>query len=99
MCQKRSTRNAIIRGKRVRVDHCLKHLIENINGPYLHTLGSCCGHHRYPMTIVAYSDADAPGRIFDICSGIDIPRRKKFYKLDKKGFYFIPEVSKEKCGS
>ena len=29
---------------------------------------------------------------FDLVSGIKIPRKKRFYKRDRSGRYFIPEV-------
>ena len=32
------------------------------------------------------------GQIFDLISEVDIPRKKKFYKKDKQGYYYIPEV-------
>jgi len=51
----------------------------------------CCGHGRYPTTIVVkYSS----GRIREVLSETDIPRTRNFYKLDSEGFYYIPEVVK-----
>jgi len=42
------------------------------------------------MTIVCRSPF---GFNIEICSGKTIPRKKRFYKKDKEGFYYIPEVS------
>jgi hypothetical protein len=72
------------------VDKCLEHLIENINGPYLHTLGSCCGHNRYPASIIAFDEITE--RTIEIFSNKEILRKKRFYKKDSNGYYFIPEV-------
>jgi hypothetical protein len=33
---------------------------------------------------------------YEIVNDKIIDREKRFYKKDKKGFYYIPEVSKEK---
>ena len=44
------------------------------------------------MTIVCKSPF---GHIEDICSGKIIPRKVRFYVTDSKGYYYIPEVSKE----
>ena len=75
-----------------RIDECMVHMIRTLNqateGSLL-ILGCCCGHGKYPMTIVAKSKR---GNIFEMFSNIDIPRVKRFYKRDKQGYYFIPEV-------
>ena len=57
------------------------------------TLASCYGHGRYPMTIVV---RDGKGRVFDLISGRDIPRKRNFYRRDGEGYYYIPEVSEGK---
>jgi len=41
------------------------------------------------MTIVCRSPF---GHIEDICSGKIIPRKRKFYRMDSGGYYYIPEV-------
>jgi hypothetical protein len=41
------------------------------------------------MTIVC-SSSTGP---FEFYSGIDLPRKKKFYVSDSEGFYYIPEIS------
>ena len=53
-------------------------------------LGSCCGHFIYPMTIVV-TDGE---KVWELMSGVEIPRKRNFYKLDNGGFYYIPEVMK-----
>jgi hypothetical protein len=79
--------------KQVRVDACLKPLI-----PFVDSLlnncdlvACCCGHGRYPMTILGKYRSD--GRVRELLSGTDIPRKRNFYRKDKDGFYFIPELN------
>jgi len=65
----------------------MKILIENIRDS-CNTVACCCGHGKYPMTIVC----EMNGEYFDIVSDIEIPRSKRFYKKDKQGYYYIPET-------
>lgn len=88
-----------------RIDKCIKLLIQNIIA-YLceeeaTIIGSCCGHGKYPMTIIVREEVYDEGRhrghiIKDWVSGMKIPRKRKFYKRDKEGYYYIPEVSEVK---
>ena len=55
-------------------------------------VASCCGHGKYPMTIIVVKK---DGVIFDLISGIKIPRKRRFYKKDKQGYYYIPETIKK----
>ena len=74
-----------------KVDGCLPGLLCFINGnTSFRTLGSCCGHGKYPLTVVCKS----PMGFFniEICSGKIIPRKRKFYKKDPEGYYYIPET-------
>ena len=80
-----------------RIDPCIKIMGENINW-MLHSNGdgwelvaSCCGHGIYPLTILARSEHEL---IFEICSDTYLKRKKRFYKRDKNGYYYIPEVEK-----
>ena len=75
------------------IDKCMRILIENI-GDNCNTVACCCGHGKYPMTIVCEEN----GEYFDIVSNIEIPRTRKFYKKDKQGYYYIPECVKHKMG-
>ena len=74
-----------------RIDKCLMPAIKLLNKlPGFKTLASCCGHTKYHPTIVIREK----GEIFEYYSGIILGHRKRnrYYKRDKKGFYFIPEV-------
>lgn len=53
------------------------------------TLGACCGHGKYPLTIIVQNNDRV---IFELVSGIIIPRQKRFYIKDEEGVYYVPEV-------
>ena len=75
-----------------RIDKCMRHFIRNLSqgcsGVY-EILACCCGHGKYPMTIVAKNQR---GMIFEMFSNEEIDRKRNFYRRDKQGFYFIPET-------
>jgi hypothetical protein len=81
-----------------RIDECLREKIDKINdiGPYK-TLASCCGHKKYPETIVVmYKKSE---QVIELHSGtnLGIGQRKgnRYYRKDgpkKEDHYFIPEV-------
>lgn len=77
------------------IDKDFAQIISILNKKGIKTLGSCCGHGRYPPTIVA----DITGHRVEIFSGIEIPRKRKFYKKDKDGYYYIPETLKSNTDS
>jgi len=74
-----------------RIDECLIPIIGYLNKSNLKPLASCCGHGKYDSTIVV---KDNFGNIFEFCSGIILgsKKRNRYYKKDKDGFYYIPEV-------
>lgn len=72
-----------------KLDPCLANLIGRLKKQGLNTVGCCCGHFKYHLTIVC---ENSEGGRFDFITGVYIPRRKKSYKKDKEGIYFIPEV-------
>lgn len=60
----------------------------------------CCGHSKYPMTIIVKVKwKTRPEGIFDLVSGMEIPRKKRFYKKDKQGYYYIPEIISHKSSN
>lgn len=77
------------------IDSCMRDLIRALKSNGIETLGCCCGHGKYPMTIIyRHNSKDCMnGNIYDFISGWGIPRKKKFYKKDSEGYYYIPEVS------
>jgi hypothetical protein len=78
-----------------RLDPCMKEYIEMVNKilkRVYETKACCCGHGKYPKTIVVGLKGKN-SYCFDLISGMMIKRTKRFYKKDKQGYYFIPEVS------
>jgi len=75
-----------------KIDPCMVELITRLNEG-LQTLACCCGHGKYQRTIIF---RNYEGRIIELITGIEIPRKKKFYKRDSEGFYYIPEVCEAK---
>lgn len=75
------------------IDGCMAMVVGIMNRNGIETLACCCGHAEYDMTLVA----KIKGFPVEIFSGLRIPRKKKFYKKDKKtGYYYIPEVNQSK---
>ncbi len=73
-----------------RIDPCMKKFISFVNNSGIaKTLACCCGHGKYPMTLVIRIKHD--NRIWEVFSDKTIPRKRLFYKKDKKGIYYIPE--------
>ena len=82
-----------------RIDPCMRLFIQTLNIlmkdiQTLKIVACCCGHRKYPMTIVMNDILS--GKSYDLVSSKTIPRLSRFYKKDKKGYYYIPEVSHEK---
>lgn len=65
----------------------MRNLIQFIQKKYC-VCACCCGHNKYPMTIVVFDDPN----FIEIVSGKKIPRATRFYKRDKQGLYYIPET-------
>jgi len=93
MCQKRNSVYHNPYEKDFRIDHCMRNKVGDLRCRGYSTKACCCGHHRYPETIVCIGPRGNPAYEFNTL--IKIPRKKRFYKKDSKGFYYIPEVSKE----
>ncbi len=72
------------------IDECMKEEIKKLNEEGIITLSCCCGHGVYPKTIIVkHQRTKQP---FELFSKQYILRKKKFYKKDSEGYYFIPEV-------
>ena len=80
-----------------RIDPCIRDYIKMINKillPKYETKASCCGHKKYPKTIVVGLKKGGE-YCFELLTGKMIKRKKRFYKKDKQGYYYIPEVIKQ----
>lgn len=71
------------------IDECMIDLINALESEEIKVYACCCGHGRYPMTIILKSRF---GGFYDMISRRCIKRKKKFYKKDSEGYYYIPEV-------
>lgn len=80
------------------IDPCMNPLINWINHTWgLRTLASCCGHGKYPPSIVVLDRNQHI--IFEWFSLVKLPRNfknghinRRFYKRDPGGIYYIPEL-------
>ena len=93
MCDKKSYCNRQIDG--CIVDDVV--FLNNWKNGKFETLLSCCGHDKYPKTIIVRNKAS--GCVFEWYSKIILEstykngkRRKRFYEKDNEGYYFIPEL-------
>ena len=73
-----------------KIDECMVNLITILNAHHIKTLGCCCGHGKYNMSIIILCRDGKT--IVDLVSNKIIPRTKRFYKKDKQGYYYIPEI-------
>ena len=74
------------------IDECIRDWIKLLEKLGItNIMACCCGHGKYSKTIVLKGIRCN----YEGFSGELIPRTKKYYKRDKKGYYYIPEV--EKC--
>jgi hypothetical protein len=80
------------------IDKCMKNLVRFINKETrFETKMSCCGHWRYAPTLIVVDTRVAKfcRHPFDIFSGfVFAVDKKRFYKMDDDGYYFIPELVK-----
>lgn len=79
-----------------RIDPCMRRLIRLIDShPSIKVMMCCCGHGRYNMTIIIRYVRDVQDKkvwlVRELLSGIELPKRTKYYKRDKDGYYYIPE--------
>jgi hypothetical protein len=77
-----------IKSGNTRIDPCMKQAIAFFKLRKVKTLASCCGHNKYPPSVVV----ECEGQIMEVYSGAILPRKKRFYKRDSEGHFFIPEV-------
>ena len=81
------------------IDKCMVDVVRGLRRQGIETLGCCCGHGVYPRTIVIeYVDSGLTIEYYSMKSLTDQQgksRTRNFYKMDKNGLYFIPEISQE----
>ena len=82
-----------------RIDPCLRKTIQFLQSFGFHTLACCCGHGKYKPSIVYQNSkgerfaAIIPEHLpaYLLQGTIKMPRKRRFYKRDADGVYFIPE--------
>jgi len=74
------------------IDPCINSLIRFLQRQGYKTTASCCGHFKYPMTIVIRRMMKDKWENYELLSDTIIPRKTKIYRKDSSGRYFIPEV-------
>ena len=92
MCKKVNNKNNC----NTRIDRCLKPLIKWLLSIDYAPVASCCGHNKYPITVVVRWMENGTPVYYELFSNIKIPRTRNFYKRDDEGYYYIPEVRREK---
>lgn len=78
------------------LDPCMAYMLISIeriiDKKHFELVASCCGHRKYPMTIIIH--AKKSNFNFELFTYKKISRKKRFYKKDKRGHYYVPEVKK-----
>lgn len=75
-----------------RIDPCMRYLIRFLKNKDVPTFACCCGHNKYPMSIIL---KNVNGEFYEVFTGKIIPRKRRFYKRDKQKYYYISEVVKK----
>jgi len=88
MCTKLPYRNP-------RVDACLGDTLDAIRKAGFIPVASCCGHDRYPKTVVVKRP---DGQVMEYFSKVLLRRKKRnrYYTRDVKGYYYIAECAEER---
>ena len=94
LCEVGTMKEIIIDGKSISVDSCIAESVNYINTELSKTfksLGCCCGHGKYPKTIVVVELRT--GEHFEYFTGTPIPRSRNLYYKDEEGIFHLPEVT------
>ena len=76
---------------KTRIDPCMRNLVKFLNERGIETVMCCCGHGKYNPSLIVRNFEDITEEVFSNQAFI---KRKRYYKKDKNGYYYIPEVSK-----
>ena len=77
-----------------RIDPCMRIFVETLRKMEVDTVMCCCGHGKYPMTVVVRVGQRQDGSWFykELFTDKYLVRGRGFYRKDKQGYYYIPEV-------
>lgn len=73
-----------------KIDKCILNITSILKLSGYKVIASCCGHGIYPISIIIHNQIGQYN--IELISGILIKRKKRFYKKDKQGMYYIPET-------
>ena len=83
----------LLDGSEIEVDKCMAQTINMLKKEGqkkgFKTKACCCGHGKYPKTVVVDI---GNGHHIEWFTGVEIPRKRNFYRKDEEGLYFIPET-------
>lgn len=94
MCEVGTMKEVIINGSSISVDSCIADTVDFINtelSKTFRTVGCCCGHGKYPSTIVVMDIWT--GGLFEYFTGMLIPRKRNLYYKDREGIFHLPEMN------
>lgn len=74
------------------IDKCIRALIGFLQQRDYETVASCCGHGKYPVTVIIKQSHNGKPVFLEAFTETIIPRTRRFYVKDKEGIYYIPEV-------
>jgi hypothetical protein len=88
------------------IDPCLREQVKEFDrdlkkGNSGNLVACCCGHGKYPTSFVINFTNYGHDRIVALGykgpnwekeKSVSLRRRKRFYKKDEKGYYYIPEL-------
>ena len=74
------------------IDKCIRSLIAFLQERDYDTIASCCGHGKYPVTVVIKEMHNGKPIFKEAFTGKVLPRIRRFYRKDNMGLYYIPEV-------
>jgi hypothetical protein len=74
-----------------RIDKCMTPYLEYVKRQGHNPVACCCGHGRYEPTIVCKNQQGLVYEVLDKRLPV-LPRKRRFYRKDKQGYYYIPEV-------
>lgn len=76
-----------------RIDNCMREIVEKINKEGIYkTLASCCGHRKYPKSIVVKERETRIILEYYTKTQLQVKKRNRYYRKDNEGFYFIPKL-------
>ena len=101
MCEK-----IITHGSAREIDPCLEEELKKLENTFprfkekFKMIMSCCGHYKYSKTLILQNRGSKVH--FEWFSGIRLSGTKRsdtrapFYRRDKEGYYYIPEINEQK---